>query len=217
MPLVSCEGVDGSGKSQVIRRLEGWFVEKNIKSISFREPGSTTFAEAVIRPALLRKQEYELDAMTEFILFFAARRHLVATRIKPALAKGTYVLMDRYVDSSLAYQGMAVGWKFAVETAKTICGSAWPDLTLFIDVPVEVALPRALGRTKASGSEEARFESKGRLYFENVRSTYLEIAKGSGNRVVVIDGNREPSAVFADVLEVVKARLFPSMSLGLAS
>lgn len=176
----------------------------NLAAIGTREPGDAAGADE-IRRLLLNGPPERWDAISEALLMVAARRcHLVET-VWPALDIGKWVVCDRFSDSTTAYQGHggSVPLDQLAALHRMIAGDFRPDLTLILDLPVEIGLARAATRR----GSEMRFESKGRDFHERVRQGFLAIAKAEPKRCVVIDASRDINAVSAAVLSAVKERL----------
>jgi len=202
--FVTFEGPEGSGKSSQLRLLAGFMGERGLDVLTTREPGGTRIGDRV-RAVLLDRVHTEMLPLTEFLLFSAARAQHVGQVIRPQLARGGIVLSDRYADSSLAYQGY--GHQLDLEVLKTISrlatGGLVPDLTLCLDVPVEIGL-----RRKAGGSGDAwnRMEQKEAAYHERVRAGYLEMAAQEPDRWAVLDTTQEIRIVQAAICQLVLAR-----------
>ncbi|AXY24580.1 dTMP kinase [Suicoccus acidiformans] len=203
--FISLEGPDGSGKSTVIRGLQKALQERGVDVITTREPGGSPIAEQ-IREVILNVNNTAMDGRTEALLYAASRRqHLVETII-PTLDKGQWVLSDRFVDSSLAYQGVARQipqeevWtinQFAIE-------GQLPDLTLLLDVPAEVGLERI---QKARGQRQYdRLDRESLNFHQKVRQAFLDLA-AENDRIVLIDANMTYDAVIERCLEVIAERL----------
>lgn len=181
--FITVEGGEGAGKSSNLRWL-GERLEAAGKPVLYtREPGGTELGEA-IRGLLLGHRQEGMGEDAELLLMFAARAEHLRRRIRPALEAGSWVLCDRFTDASYAYQGAGRGveraWIAQLETF--VQGGLRPDLTLLLDLPVEIGLARARGR-----SAPDRFESEDLAFFERVRQGYLEIARAEPQRVKVID------------------------------
>ena len=193
--LVSFEGGEGAGKSTVIAALAAALDARGIEVLVTREPGGTAVGEA-IRALLLDPAHAGLCAESELLLMFASRAQLVRESIRPALARGIWVLTDRFTDASFAYQGGGRGLD-----GGTIAGlEHWaaglrPDLTLLLDVPVDVGLGRARER---GGSD--RIEAESLAFFERVRATYLARAAAEPGRIRVLDATRPADEVAAAAL-----------------
>lgn len=179
--FISFEGIDGAGKSTQHQWLVEHLKAQGREVVATREPGGTPLGEKL--RAVLLAETMQLD--TEALLMFAARREHVELVIRPALARGAWVVCDRFVDASMAYQGGGRGLSPTRlrELAKWTLGDLQPDLTLLFDLPVEIALTRL----RAATQNPDRFEREQAEFFERVRATYLDIAAAEPNRVRVID------------------------------
>ena len=202
--FVALEGGDGSGKSGALAYL-GEVLRDLPRGVVFtREPGGTAEGLA-IRSLLLAHSEHDWEPQSELLLVAAARAQHVARVIRPALAAGRLVVSDRYVGSTLAYQGAGRGLDEAeirmLHNHST--GDLWPDLTVVLDVDPEVALARGLERLRAEGSGEDRFEALGLEFQRRVRQSFLHQAAAAPQRHAVIDANRAITVVQADVAAVI--------------
>jgi dTMP kinase len=197
--FITVEGIEGVGKSTNIGALVRHIEAAGHQVLTTREPGGTPLAED-IRDILMNRGDEPVPAIAELLLMFAARSFNVENNIKPALAAGTWVVCDRFTDSTRAYQGGGRG--IPLETIDRIAdwvhGDTWPDLTVLLDAPVEVGMDRA-GRR----GELDRIEREQHDFFERVRSCYLDIARREGDRVAVVDTTRPIEAVTADVIVLV--------------
>lgn len=193
--FVTFEGPEGCGKSTQMRRLAAFLRQQGLDVLTTREPGGTAIGDRV-RAILLDPAHTEMEPATEFLLFSAARAQHVAQVIRPHLLRGGIVLCDRYADSSLAYQGYGYGQDLKVRRAITAfaTGALVPDLTLLLDLPVEVGL-----RRKAGGEGDAwnRMEQKKIDYHERVRQGYRAMAAEEPERWTTIDASGRESAVQA--------------------
>lgn len=189
--LITLEGGEGAGKSTVIAALATRLHEHGIHLRQAREPGGTVVGEA-IRGVLLDPSLRAMGASTELLLMFAARAQLLEEVIEPALARGEWVLCDRFTDASFAYQGGGRGIDAAriAELERWVVGRA-PDLTLLLDLPVEAGLARA----RARGGDADRIEQESQGFFERVRATYRARALRDPERWRVIDASRSQSEV----------------------
>jgi dTMP kinase len=205
--FISLEGGEGTGKTTQINRLKAHLEAKGLDVVVTREPGGTHIGEA-IREIILKGDTSSMDGQTEAMLLFAARRNHVEKLIKPALAKGTWVISDRFFDSTMAYQGYAGG--VGAETIKTLqhwaLGDFTPDLTLIFDIPVKIGLDRAGIRMAGDNDAEDRFERMGIDFHQTMREAFLEIADGDQKRCEVIDANSTIDDVDARIWAVVKSR-----------
>ena len=189
--FITFEGLDGAGKSTQIERVSQRLHKIGKSVVVTREPGGTEIGDA-LRSLLLNPNQRNLAPETEVLLYAASRGQLLHEIIRPALREGKWVICDRYVDASLAYQG--AGLQIGVEPVYTInqyaTSGLQPDLTFLFDVPVEVGLGRV--QSIRSGEAMDRIERRGAEYFTRVRNEFLRIAKDNPSRVVVIDATRSP-------------------------
>jgi len=185
--FISFEGIDFSGKSTQLELLKDYLVDHNKKVEILREPGGTEISEKVRRILLDNKNE-KMFAEAELLLFSASRAQLVREKIRPYLQKGIYVISDRFLDSSTAYQGYGRGIPIEVvmKVHDLAIGDTVPDLTFFIDIPVGIANER---KKKKSKVKLDRIELADIEFYNRVRSGYLEIARKE-ERFKVIDGTQ---------------------------
>ena len=193
--FVTFEGIEGAGKSTQLERLHHRLRHEGRQVLFTREPGGTALGER-LRGLLLDPEVGAMAAETELLLIFAARAEHLRRVIKPALARGTWVLCDRFTDASFAYQGAGRGLGAArVAVLETwLQGDFRPDLVLLFDVSAEVGLERALSRGKRD-----RIESEDMAFFERARSAYLQRARADARRYRVIDGAGDLQTVTAQV------------------
>jgi dTMP kinase len=175
-----------------------------VRAIKTREPGGAPGAEA-IRTLLVEGDPARWDALSEALLVAAARRSHLRDTVWPALEAGTWVVCDRFADSTIAYQGYGGGIPRADLDAlhRIIAGDFRPDLTLILDLPVEVGMARAAARA----GNETRFEMKGRDFHERLRRGFLEIAAGEPGRCVLIDAQASTDEVHRAILTALRVRL----------
>lgn len=197
--FITFEGGEGAGKSTQIRHLARWFNERGIETTTTREPGGTPLAEAV-RTVLLGGAGTS-DAVTQTLLFAAARRDNVLNVIRPALADGRVVLCDRFADSTRAYQGGKLADADIEATISLATGGLAPDLTLLLDLPPAAGLARARQRGTAD-----HFENDELAFHENVRSRFLALAKAEPGRFAVMDGTLSEAALAHAIAGIVEAR-----------
>jgi dTMP kinase len=194
--FITLEGGEGAGKSTQIKRLAAALEKKDMGVLTTREPGGSPGAEE-IRGLLVNGAPGRWDALTETLLVYAARADHVKRTIGPALLAGTWVICDRFSDSTYAYQGGGRG--LARETIRRIDAVVLddfrPDLTLILDLDVETGLKRAGAR----GTAESRFENFDKEFHEKLRQTFLDIARRDPTRCVVIDAAQDEDAVAAAI------------------
>jgi len=203
--FITFEGGEGAGKSTQLRRLAARLAPGR-EVVATREPGGSPGAES-IRDLLVNGAADRWSPVTETLLMYAARRDHVERVITPALARGAWVVCDRFADSTRAYQGAAGGTDpLLISSLETyVLAGVRPDLTLILDLPTEAGLARAGGR----GDAESRFQSKGVAFHERLRAAFLDIARAEPDRCAVIDAAQDEDTVAAAVWEAVGARLHP--------
>lgn len=200
--FITVEGIEGVGKSTNIDVLVRCIEQAGHKVLTTREPGGTPFAEE-IREILMNRGDEPVPEIAELLLMFSARSFNVNNVILPALEAGTWVVCDRFTDSSRAYQGGGRGLPMETinQVADWVHGETWPDLTILLDAPVEIGMERAGKRSAPDRIEQERHD-----FFQRVRECYLRIAANEPERVVVIDTTRSLDEVAADV-ETIAAQL----------
>lgn len=196
--FITLEGLEGTGKTTQIAILRERLLAHGLKVVVTREPGGTPLAEK-LRDLVLQPGPEPLAPAGELLIMFAARAAHLHTLIRPALERGEWVLCDRFTDASYAYQGAGRGiaQEHIRALEKLVQDDLKPDLTLLLDAPVEVGLKRARQRRGAAAAD--RFEREQAEFFERVRARFLEIARAEPGRVKVIDANRAPEVIAADV------------------
>ena len=184
--FITIEGVEGVGKTTNIQFIAEFLRSRPLQLLLTREPGGTPIAEQ-IRDLLLTKSDEPLNDDAELLLVFAARAQHLAQVIKPALARGEWVVCDRFTDATYAYQGGGRGFSMPhiAQLEQWVQQDLRPDITLLLDLPVEVGLARAKQR-----SDPDRFESERTEFFERVRDTYLERARQFHDQYRIIDASR---------------------------
>ena len=203
--LVSLEGPDGAGKSSVLEALVPILEENGHQVVTTREPGGVPISEA-IREVILDQKNTEMDGKTELLLYIASRRQHLIEKVLPALESGKLVIMDRFIDSSVAYQGFGRGlgvsdieWlnRFATDGLK-------PDVTLYFDLDVEEGLAR-IARNK--NREVNRLDLEGLDMHRRVRQGYLYAFENEPDRIVKIDASQTLESVVQDSLAILNKRL----------
>jgi dTMP kinase len=199
--FITLEGGEGAGKSTLARGLADALKDREV--VLTREPGGSPGADA-IRALLVQGDANRWSALEEALLFATARRNHLQQTILPALARGAWVICDRYYDSTRAYQVAAGGLSPNVlEQLNTLIEAPAPDLTLMLDLDVSVGLTRSRG----AHAGEDRFERKGEAFHARVRDEFRAIAAREPERCVVIDAGQPQAAVLAAALDAIKARL----------
>jgi len=199
--FITFEGGEGAGKSTQVRRLATSLEAAGHRVTITREPGGTPYAEAI--RAVLLAPEAERDAMTEALLFAAARREHIRALIEPALANGTIVLCDRFADSTRAYQGGRLPDEVIEATIDLATGGLEPDLTLLLDIPPREGLARARARAAATDM----FETAELSFHDDVRERFLTLSEEHPLRFAVIDARRDADHVAAEVRDALRRHL----------
>lgn len=203
--FISFEGPDGSGKTSVIKVVEKYFQDQGYETVVTREPGGIKISEK-IRDIIHDVEHKEMDARTEALLYAASRSQHLHQKIIPAVNAGKIVLCDRYVDSSLAYQGY--GRNLGVEEVLKInmfaINGYFPDLTIFVDVRPEVGLDRVF---KASEREKNRLDLEPLKFHQKIYNGYLEILKKYPERIKRINGEQSIEAVATEAIDLIKREL----------
>ncbi len=203
--FITFEGGEGSGKSSALRLIDERLREEGYQTVLTREPGGTPIAEA-IRNVILDKGNVAMDPRTEALLYAASRRQHLVEKVWPALKEGKIVLCDRYLDSSLAYQGGARG--LGIDNILNVNSFAtegtFPDLTLLFDIEPELGLARI---AKNANREVNRLDLEKIDFHRGVRKTFHEIAARYPERFVIIDASQPLEKVVEDSYKAIKARL----------
>ena len=194
------EGIEGSGKSTQIELTRAYVEEHGYPCLVTKEPGGSPLGEE-IRGFLLDRGDLRIDPLTELFLIEADRAEHVAEVIRPALDEGRIILCDRYTDATIAYQGYARGLDIAVITQLNhwATGGLTPQCTIVLDCPVAVGMARAKG--------EDRFEREGKRFHEQVRKGYLWIAQQEPQRVQVVSGEGEQTAIQEEIRRIIRPLL----------
>ena len=197
--FITIEGTEGVGKSTNIAFIQEWLVTQGIEVVMTREPGGTPLAEEMSQ-ILLEKRDEVFDASAELLLIFAARAQHIARVILPALNRGAWVVSDRFTDATYAYQGFGRGLDIhVIETLEQLVqGELRPDLTLVLDIEVELGLARASAR-----AELDRFESEKVEFFERVRNGYRARVAKNPSRYAVVDAGQALDRVQQEIESVL--------------
>lgn len=200
--LISFEGCEGSGKSTKLKMLERYLQERGIDYMMTREPGGNPISEK-IRALILDKENDQMTAECEALLYAAARAQLLKDKIEPALAAGKLVVCDRYIDSSLAYQGEArgLGQEFVRKVNAFAFENYLPDCTIFLDITPEAAFER-----KHGADEDDRMEQAGIAFHKKVYEGYKKIALTEPDRFIAVDAVGEKDETFLRVLKVLQEK-----------
>jgi dTMP kinase len=205
--FISLEGIEGAGKSTVARVAQEWLRARGLAVVLTREPGGTPLAER-LREIVLHGGEERITPDAETLIMFAARSIHLQNLIRPALARGEWVVCDRFTDATYAYQGAGrgVAAELIASLAETVHGDLWPDRTLLLDLPVRDGLARA--RSRAAVAD--RFEQEREPFFERVRGAYLELARRHPQRIRILDASRPLADVKAQLDGALAALLAES-------
>jgi dTMP kinase len=207
--FLTIEGIEGVGKTTQVARLSKTLAERGIAHMVTREPGGTPLAEK-IRELVLSPRDESLPPVAELLLMFAARSVHLANHIEPALRAGLWVVCDRFTDATYAYQG--AGRRMNQDDIRyletMVQGARRPDLTLLLDVPVDVGLERS--RKRDAGKTLDRFERERAEFFERVRGGYLLRARAEPERMAVIDAIASMDDVAAHITEVLRFKAWIS-------
>ena len=195
--FITLDGVDGGGKSTQVQMLVDWLAARGHSVRTYRDPGSTRLGEA-LRDVLLHRQEIPLAATSEMLLYMASRAQLVDEVLRPALAECDYVITDRYLLANVVYQGVAGGLdpQAIWDVGRVATGGLSPDLTIVLDLPVDMAAQRI---TRSLD----RLESRGRDYFEKVRQGFLQ-QHGHAGKSIVIDATQAIDDVHRSIVSAVE-------------
>lgn len=206
--FITFEGGEGVGKSTNIQAVARYLESQGLSVIVTREPGGTPIAEKIRNDLLKAHHEESMSDMAELLLMFAARAQHVDAVIRPALARGDWVLCDRFTDSTIAYQGYGRGLGLEkIEQLKELAqGGLEPNLTLLLDAPVDVGMQRARARAQVLAEETDRIEAEAISFFEKVRQGFLELSQRH-SRFRVIDATAPLEQVTADVVALVVQEL----------
>lgn len=203
--FISIEGPEGSGKSSAIKIVYERLIKDGYSIIQTREPGGTSISEQ-IRNIILDKDNTEMDSRCEALLYAASRRQHLVQKIWPALKKGYLVFCDRYLDSSLAYQGIArdIGLEEVLNINLFATENTFPDLTLLFDIEPEIGLKRIASN---ADREVNRLDLEKLEFHKKVRSGYLLLAKKYPERIKIIDASQSLEVVAEETYRIIKGKL----------
>ncbi len=203
MPVISIEGGDGTGKTTMLERLKSYLDTKDIDFMVTREPGGVRIAE-LIREVIHDPDHTEMDPKTEALLYAAARRQHLVEKVIPAVEQGKLVIFDRYVDSSMIYQGYVrgLGIEEVYEMNRFATEDFMPDKTILFDLDPKVGQERI----HSSGVREVnRLDNEGMAFHTKVREGYLKLAEENKDRIALIDASSDMDSVFEKVKETIDA------------
>mgnify|MGYP005682846615 CR=1 FL=1 len=198
--FITIEGTEGAGKSTNLSSVEKVLNDFDISYIVTREPGGTAVGEE-LRSVLLKNESINISGQTELLLMFASRMQHINDVIKPALKLNKWVICDRFTDASYAYQGYGrqLNLSFISSLENLVHPDLQPDLTLILDVPVNIAMGRVYNRGNLD-----RFEQEDVAFFNRVRAGYKEIARNNIDRCREIDASKDLAEVQAEVMQIIK-------------
>ncbi len=207
--FVTFEGIEGCGKSTQAQLLCRWLEQSGHEILLTKEPGGSRLGQA-LRAILLDRTFEGLAPQAELFLYLADRAQHVAEVLNKALSRGTKVIVDRYADSTLVYQGYGRGLELEElrRLNRLAVQDAWPELTVLLDLAAEEGLSRARRRNAETGKSdrEGRFEAETLAFHERIRRGYLELAAGEPERFLVLDASKAPEALHQDIVRALKER-----------
>ncbi len=208
--FITFEGGEGTGKSTQVKLLAEYLKGKKVDVVLTKEPGGTPIGQE-LRSMLCTGDKDKFDAVAEALLYYADRRIHMQQKVLPALEKGSWVISDRFADSTMAYQyygyNKRVSKQMLDELYKMTVGDFYPDLTIILDIDPEIGLARSMAVNSTYAVQETRHESRGIEFHQNLRKGFLEIAKTS-DRYVVVDANKTIEDLHANIVKLVEERLF---------
>ena len=202
--FITMEGTDGAGKSTQIELLKKYFKQQGCEVVFTREPGGTNIGEK-IRNVILDNKCFEMTHITEALLYSASRAQLVKQIIKPALKKGSVVICDRFVDSSIVYQGIARGISIDIieEINNFATGGLVPDITFFLNLDLDIAIKRKRERQKFNKKFD-RMDSQSEDFYKKVHDGYLQIAQKYFDRIQVIDASLSAPQIHQIIIDKIE-------------
>ena len=207
--FITVEGGEGTGKSTQVKLLEEYLSSKGIDVVNTREPGGTEIGTE-LRRLLCTGDKDKFDPIAEALLYYADRRIHLQQKVWPALEKGSWVISDRFADSTMAYQyygyNKRVPKKILEDLYNITVGDFYPDLTLILDIDPQIGLSRSMVKNSHYEEQEIRFESRKLDFHNNLRNGFLEIAK-TANRYVVLNAEQSVHDLHSDIVKVVDERL----------
>ena len=208
--LITFEGIDGSGKSTQAATLKEYYQKAGKEVLTLREPGGTEVAEKI--RSLLLESRHEITPVGELLLFAASRAELVQQVILPALDNNTLVILDRFSDSTIAYQGYGRGLDIGLlnEINRIATFGLRPDITFYLDLTPEEAISRKFSETSLPLSFESgeldRMENSGLAFYRRVRKGYLELVEAEQERLILIDARLSPTSIHSEITGILEKR-----------
>ena len=206
--FITLEGIEGSGKTSQMERLQRFLEDRGVECVSTRQPGGTRIGEN-IRSILLDPSNSALVPMAELLLYMADRAQHIFELIKPSLEAGKTVICDRYFDATLVYQGFAreLNLELIRQLHQILFDDLKPDITLLLDLSPQVGLARAWEQlnTGQRDGHESRFEAEAVAFHEKVRAGYLELARLEPDRIRIIDAAQTHDQVFTEISKILSA------------
>ncbi len=207
--FITFEGGEGTGKSTQVKLLAEYLKANGIDVVLTKEPGGTPIGQE-LRAMLCTGDKDKFDAVAEALLYYADRRIHMQQKVLPALAKGSWVISDRFADSTMAYQyygyNKRVPKQMLEELYKMTVGDFYPDLTVILDIDPEIGLARSIAQNSTYVVQETRHESREMEFHHNLRAGFLEIAK-TADRYAVIDANKTIESLHDEIVKLVRERL----------
>lgn len=207
--FITFEGGEGTGKSTQIKLLSEFLTKAGIANIASKDPGGTEIGQE-LRKILVTGDKDKIDATTEALLYYADRRINLVDKVWPALEQGTWVMNDRFADSTVAYQYYGYNKKIPLKTLQSLynlaVGNFKPDLTIILDLDPVVGLARSMDKAAHMVVKETRHESRGLEFHQNLRKGFLEIAKEESGRCVVLNADKSIAALHQDIVKLVSER-----------
>ena len=202
--FISLEGGEGAGKSTQIEAIKEYIESKGKKVVLTREPGGSTGSEE-LRELLVSGEQNRWDPISETLIMYAARREHWIKKIQPALEDGSWVISDRFSDSTIVYQGYGKGVSRSLirNLHSLTLGETYPDLTLILDIPAEIGLKRSLDRDKETDTHNTRFENMKLSFHKRVRDGFKKIAAKHPNRVHSINAEKPIEKVTEDIISLL--------------
>lgn len=207
--FITFEGGEGTGKSTQIKLLSEFLTKAGIANIASKDPGGTEIGQE-LRKILVTGDKDKIDATTEALLYYADRRINLVDKVWPALKQETWVMNDRFADSTVAYQYYGYNKKIPLKTLQNLynlaVGDFKPDLTIILDLDPVVGLARSMDKAAHMAVKETRHESRGLEFHQNLRNGFLEIAKQEPERCVVLNADKSIAALHQDIVKLVSER-----------